>query len=185
VTRHSLEVRMLIESALIVEVPDAETAVGRWRSLLDPVSLVGIPAHITILYPFVDRTAEHTLQAIRDIAASVPAFSFTLQSVARWPNVVYLAPTPVEPFRDLTRRVMERWPNLRPYDGKFDDIVPHLTVADNLKNEHLAATISDDVQAHLPISARAREVSLWVTDGASWTAHTTFPLGGVADSTDH
>lgn len=169
---------MFIESALIVEVPDAEAAVDRWRSLLDPVSLMGIPAHITILYPFLDRVNEHALKGIREIVGSVPPFTFTLESVARWPSVVYVEPTPAEPFRELTSRVMKRWPRLNPYEGQFDDIVPHLTVAEGVTDDRLAETITTDVQAHLPIEAHVKEVALWVTDGASWTAQTTFPLGG-------
>lgn len=170
----------MFESALIVEVPEAEPVVGRWRSLLDPVSGVGIPAHVTVLYPFLERLSEKALDGIRDIASLVPAFSFSLVSVARWPSVVYLPPTPVEPFLDLTGRCLTRWPNLRPYAGSFDDVVPHLTVAhekDGPIDDELADAITDDVAAHLPIDSMATNVSLWVTDGGAWTAHTTFPLG--------
>jgi 2'-5' RNA ligase len=174
----------MFESALIVEVPEAEPAVGRWRSLLDPVSVMGIPAHITILYPFLDHVTEHTLRVIQEVVSSVSSFSFTLDSVATWPGVVYLAPTPTDSFRELTKRVMERWSGLRPYEGKFNDIVPHLTVAENVDDEHLAATITDDLLTHLPIAARAEEIALWVTDGASWTAHTSFPLGSGGTPTE-
>jgi len=170
----------MFESALIVEVPEAEPAVGRWRSMLDPVSGVGIPAHVTVLYPFLERVSDRALGAIREIASLIPAFAFSLASVARWPSVIYLPPTPVEPFLDLTERCLTRWPNLRPYGGTFDDIVPHLTVAhekDAPIDDELAATITEDVAAHLPIDSMARAVSLWVTDGGAWTAHTTFPLG--------
>jgi 2'-5' RNA ligase len=173
----------MFESALIVEVPEAEPAVGRWRSMLDPVSGVGIPAHVTVLYPFLERVSDKALQGIKEIAASVQAFSFTLASVARWPGVVYLPPTPTEPFLDLTKRCLERWPHLRPYGGEFDDVVPHLTVAqkkDGPFDDQLAATITEDLETHLPISSRATMVSVWVTDGGAWTAHTTFPLGEAA-----
>lgn len=171
----------MFESALIIEVPEAEVAVERWRSMLDPVSGVGVPAHITIVYPFVERVSDKALLGIKEIAASVRPFTYMLESVARWPGVLYLPPVPAGPFLDLTRRCLERWPHLQPYSGEFDDIVPHLTVAqkkDGPFDEHLAATIIEDVGTHLPVEARAETVSLWVTDGGAWTAHTTFPLGG-------
>jgi hypothetical protein len=40
------------ESALLVTVPAAEPAVARHRSRLDTSATVGVPAHITVLYPF-------------------------------------------------------------------------------------------------------------------------------------
>jgi len=43
------------ETVLIVKVPEAEPAVGEWRTQFDPVAAAGIPAHITVLAPFLDR----------------------------------------------------------------------------------------------------------------------------------
>jgi hypothetical protein len=39
-------------SALIVEVPAAEPVVARHRERLDSSAPLGIPAHVTVLYPF-------------------------------------------------------------------------------------------------------------------------------------
>ena len=39
-------------SGLIVEVPEAEPAVARLRERLDASAPLGIPAHITVLFPF-------------------------------------------------------------------------------------------------------------------------------------
>jgi hypothetical protein len=44
--------RFEAESALIIEVPAAEAVVGRHRSELDANAALGIPAHITVLAPF-------------------------------------------------------------------------------------------------------------------------------------
>ena len=45
------------QSALIIEVPEAEPAVARHRERLDPSAALGIPAHITLLYPFLPPAA--------------------------------------------------------------------------------------------------------------------------------
>lgn len=34
-------------------VPGAEPLVDRWRQRLDPVAVLGVPAHVTVLWPFV------------------------------------------------------------------------------------------------------------------------------------
>ena len=42
------------ESALVVLVPAAEPCVGALRLRYDPVARLGMPAHVTLLHPFVD-----------------------------------------------------------------------------------------------------------------------------------
>jgi hypothetical protein len=41
-----------IESALVVLVPEAEVLVKPFRDRFDPLAAAGVPAHITLLYPF-------------------------------------------------------------------------------------------------------------------------------------
>jgi hypothetical protein len=41
-----------MQSALLLAVPAAEAAVGPHRARLDSSALDGVPAHITVLYPF-------------------------------------------------------------------------------------------------------------------------------------
>ena len=45
-------IRRVLRSGLIIEVPEAETAVAAWRERLDPQAVLGVPAHITVLFPF-------------------------------------------------------------------------------------------------------------------------------------
>ena len=75
------------ETALVVTVPEAEDAVGAYRSRLDPAAAWGVPAHITVLYPFAPpvRVAA-VLPAIEDAVRSVRAFDFTLARTARSPR---------------------------------------------------------------------------------------------------
>lgn len=71
---------MTDESALLVAVPAAEPAVARHRSRLDTSAAVGVPAHITVLYPFLppDLIDADTLATLARLFASVPGFRFTL-----------------------------------------------------------------------------------------------------------
>jgi hypothetical protein len=38
------------KSGLVIPIPDAEAAVKRWRENLDPGCILGVPAHITVLF---------------------------------------------------------------------------------------------------------------------------------------
>jgi hypothetical protein len=56
-----------IESALVFLVPEAEALVGRFRDRHDPAAAAGMPAHITLLYPFkspdaIDAAVERALR---------------------------------------------------------------------------------------------------------------------------
>ena len=163
-------------SALLVPVPEAEAAVGEWRQRADPSAAKGVPAHITVLYPFLRprRVAESDHEGLARAAASVPAFDYTLRSVGRFPGVVYLAPEPAGPFAALLKAVQQGWPGLEPYGGRFDSYVPHLTVSDGQEPDGMAAA----VEAALPISARAEELVLMVEDRRGrWSPSGRFPLG--------
>src|SRR5437870_4853994 len=119
------------ESALVVPVPEAEPVVGRWRAGRDPSARAGLPAHITLLYPFVPPPLLDTAvdDAVADALATFHAFPFRLARTATFPGVLYLAAEPAQPFVDLTNVMTRRWPEHPPYEGRYDDVVPHLTVA--------------------------------------------------------
>jgi 2'-5' RNA ligase superfamily len=137
-------------TALIIPVPEAEPAVGALRLAHDPSAALGVPAHVTVLFPFapielVDR------DAVAALVCRFPAFDFALDRLERWDEgIVWLHPEPSRPFVDLTAAVAERWPRYPPYEGAHDEVVPHLTVS--------MAPI--DAEIALPIACRAREVLL-------------------------
>ncbi len=120
-----------LESAVLVPVPEAELAVGRHRHRLDRAATWGVPAHVTILFPFVAPSAitSATITALADAVGSVTAFDCEFPATAWFgQEVVWLAPQPAEPFRALTRAVSAAFPEYPSYGGGYDDIVPHLTV---------------------------------------------------------
>jgi uncharacterized protein YndB with AHSA1/START domain/2'-5' RNA ligase len=121
----------MAESALIVRVPEAEPHVAHWRSRFDPAAGQGVPAHITVLFPFVppDAIDADVLASVCSAIADARPFAFRLASIERFPGVVYLAPDPSAPFVELTNRIVRRFPAHLPYGGQFDAVVPHLTVA--------------------------------------------------------
>ena len=75
---------MSAESALVVLIPEAEVAVGSLRQRFDPSAALGLPAHVTILYPF-KPPAELTLDVIDQLAelfARVPPFDVSFSELA-------------------------------------------------------------------------------------------------------
>lgn len=169
-------------SALIVAVPQSEAVVGPYRAALDPAA-TWVPAHITVLYPFLapHLLDEPVLSAVRDIVAAQPRMRVSLSHVGWFGDtVVWLAPQPDEPLRRLTQAVWRRFPEAPPYDGAFDDVVPHLTIGHGAPRPVLAEA-ADAVAAHLPIHAEIDTVRLicgspHATTGP-WQTLAEFPLG--------
>jgi 2'-5' RNA ligase len=173
------------ESAIIVPVT-VPVAVNRLRDRMDPSAAQGVPAHVTLIYPFMppDKLKDDVRRRIEQIIASEPIFPFTLNSVGRWPNVVYLSPDPAEPFRRLTDALVEAFPDYPPYEGAHDNVVPHLTVAQDVPDDYYAAA-EHALPAMLPIREVAREA--WLighTPDQPWHTLWRLPLGSARAESD-
>ncbi|GAA3469626.1 2'-5' RNA ligase family protein [Nonomuraea roseola] len=133
------------ETALVVNVPAAEPVVGRWRERHDPSAAYGVGAHVTVLYPFLTlgRIDAGVRGELSRLFAARRAFDVTFRATGRFPGVLYLAPEPSGPLRELTESVTARWPEARPYGGRHLDVVPHLTVADGAEADVMAEIEAD------------------------------------------
>ena len=164
------------QTALVVPVPAAEPVVGRLRASHDASAAYGVPAHVSVLFPFLQLTeiGDDVREALAGICSAVPAFDLELACTGRFAGVVWLDPQPDRPFRELTAAVAARWPAYPPYGGAFDEVVPHLTVAEG--DDEVLDAAERDVLAGLPIAALAEEVALLGFDGRAWSRRESFPL---------
>ena len=147
-----------LESAILLPVPEAEALVGVWRARYDESARFGIPAHISLLYPFLppDRISDRDVERLGSVFGSVRRFPYVLKGVGRFPNVVYLAPDPDEPMRQLTERIWALYPETPPYGGAFEEVIPHVTVA-HLDDEAVLDRAEAAVSTGLPIQSFAKE----------------------------
>jgi hypothetical protein len=173
-----------MKTALVVRVPDAEPLIGPWRLQYASDARDGMRAHITLIYPFRDsaRIDAGTIEAIGSVLSSFASFTFTLTAVEyfRRPAVVlYLAPEPAAPFQELTRAFARTFPDAPPYEGVFDEIIPHVKIADE-QDPEILATIEAEVGSSLPIEATAREVELVELGPQGWALRRSFRLANSA-----
>lgn len=162
---------------MVVRIP-VPPAVARLRAQWDPVAALGVPAHITILFPFVPagRLRPATRAELAEVARGLEPFDVRFSRVGRFPSVVYLAPEPAHPFIGLTGSVAARFPGHLPYGGVFEEVVPHLTICDSV--EAPADEIAARAQRCLPFTRRvaALEVLIEAHD-APWRSRWRIPLG--------
>src|SRR5512136_65957 len=149
---------MPIESALAVLIPEAEDLVEIFRKQFDPSAAIGVPAHVTILYPFIspDELTDDISATLRELFREIPGFTASFFKIQRFPDMLYLAPEPPEKFRQITEAVVKVFPDTPPYRGAFNEIIPHLTVAQvsDLKLlDKITVDFHETAKDKLPISA--------------------------------
>ncbi len=174
-------------SALVVVARDAEFVLREARARYQRETVErGIPAHITVLFPFVPEPEldDRTLSGLRDLYAPMSSFAYSLTSVESFPDAAWLAPEPVEPFLELVVRTRAAFPDRPPYGDPAHVPVPHCTVGTDDDPSRVAAMVEDlraRLAPRLPIPCRAVEMTLVGErpDGA-WVTRAAFPFGGPA-----
>ena len=73
-------IRSGARSALILPVPEAEPLLAQWRARWDPNASLGVPAHLTLLFPFLPQTrvTDAEVAKLRDWFSQVPETDFSL-----------------------------------------------------------------------------------------------------------
>jgi len=142
-------------TAVIVPVPAADSLVDDHRRHLDAAASWGVPAHVSVLYPFVEpaQVDDHLIATLAAAFGPVAAFDCRF-SRTQWfgQDVLWLDPEPAQPFRDLTAAVWDTFPRHPPYGGAHDDVVPHLTIAERrLGSLSAVQTAEQAVQTGLPL----------------------------------
>ncbi len=173
------------DTALIVEVPEAEPIVADLREQHD-VAGEGVPAHVTVVYPFLPGTEiDAGVHArLRAHFATLDAFDYQFTQVAHFDQRnVHLQPEPPERFVALTAGVVEMWPECPPYGGVHDVVIPHLTIGDLLEEDgavQLMRVLRRRLARNGPINGRATDVSLLTLQGGRWSTAARYALGARA-----
>jgi len=167
-------------SAFVVKVPAAEGIAHDLRRRYDASAALGVPAHITVLVPFMDPAlvTREVLERAQRVLQRTPSFDFLLSSVGRFPETAYLAPEPASPFIGMTLALVEAFPGFLPYGGEHEGVVPHLSVAHG--DAHHAEQAADELHARLAMSgavhATCTEVALIENSSGRWQDMHVFPL---------
>lgn len=93
----------------------------------------GVPAHLTMLYPFVApaRLAGGVRESLAAIAARQRPFAYRLAGRAVWPDTVYVRVEPETPFVRLQADLAHEFPDFPIYDTDATfEFAPHVTIAE-------------------------------------------------------
>lgn len=175
------------ETALLLPVPAAEPAVSRHRARLDSAARDGVPAHVTVLYPFLPpgEITGPVLESLGALFAGFAAFPFTLDRIGWFGgDVAWLGLADPAPFTELTAMAYAAFPSCPPYGGAHDEVEPHLTIGDGHGQPALQAA-AELVRPFLPVEASAEQVILMAgprpgspdSPPGQWRTAASFALG--------
>ena len=171
-----------VETGLIIPVPAFEDFIQEHRAINGAVSPEGVPAHLTLLYPFLSpfRCLEAHAE-VEGFFAQVEPFDFELSQVGWFEErVVFLAPSDPTPFVELTERLIGQWTQCIPYGGRHaGKHVPHLTLGIEGTPEEMTS-LAEAAEKLLPIKCTAEQA--WLMIGrphpTQWEVKERFVFGG-------
>lgn len=175
-----------VETGLIVPVPAFEPFIRHHRTFNEAVSPEGVPAHLTLLYPFLPPEVCETAHGeVAAFFSQVEPFEFELTKVGWFDDrVVFLAPADAAPFVSLTERLVATWPQCIPYGGRHGGThVPHLTLGIEGTPQEMTS-LAEAATRLLPMRCLADQAWLMIgtSHPARWSVAERFPFGSSPDA---
>src|SRR6266545_3035689 len=162
------------ESAIAIRVR-LPSDLERFRVEHVPNAALGVPAHVTLIYPFLP--AELLDAAVRRRLALAlaphPPFRFRLSTVRLWPNSHYLAVEPALPFEAMVGSLVEAFPEYPTYAGEFE-YVPHVTIAEG--DDRSLARLARDLSVQVGEQEVTRILLIAQGRDGTWRHRWTFRL---------
>lgn len=167
-----------MESAVIVRVmlPDP---LDRLRQRCVRDAALGMQAHVTLLYPFVEAAAlsKGTRRTIESIASGHRSFRFELSGPFQWPDTVYAAVEPAEHFLAIHRELAAAFPGYPIYGRPGFVLSPHVTIADGQYVDD-PSILEDASWSDLPVAGSVTDLEVLAEEAdQQWRTVWTVPLG--------
>lgn len=167
-------------TALVVPVRAADPVIGEHRRTHTPSGKQGMPAHVTLLAPFIHASRLDSLDRHRlsDTVGRFPAFDLRLSAFGVFEQIdcLWLAPQPRKQFVEMTKALLEIYPEVDYLPEGATEIVPHVTIGSHLTSEQ-QEEIQRELRPKLPVRGRADRVVLYERDAkGGWRARQTFAL---------
>lgn len=172
---HEMSYALTAETALLLPLRNADI---EWcRDAYDPVAHMGVPWHVTVIIPFLKPTglSKTKLTKMRDIAASHTETGLIFDEFGRFPDNLHLLPKKNSTLWSLTNALCDAFPETPPYEGQFEALHLHATVAAG-SDEHLHQAHAK-LFATRPFTAQLDCIAVYQRVASEWSELLRFPLG--------
>jgi 2'-5' RNA ligase len=116
---------------LVIPPPKVQSFAFSIRERYDTEWFNRVPAHITLLYPFVPSDqVETTAALLKTICVDLSPFELTLDKYGKFKDALFLEPSNPDPILELHQHLTKAFPDYPIYEGEHgDDLHPHMTLA--------------------------------------------------------
>ena len=120
----------LVTTVNVVVPVSLQEHVGRLHRLYQPDKPMKLPAHFSVLHPFVGyHELDAGLARLRALCAGLKPAEVVVDGYAAFPGVVYLKARDPEPLRVISRALCGEFPECPLYGGYHGpELNPHVTV---------------------------------------------------------
>ena len=136
-----------------------------------------LPNHITILFPFLNKNqiTQTVTQKLQDIAKNTTQTNTVFEKLQVFPSQhVVMLPKNIDYFMALINTISNQF-NITPYNGMFETIVPHMTVANMVQSKQKERVI-EKYENFLPVTGTVCELVLCETTGKPYPTLNRFKL---------
>lgn len=163
-------------SSIDIQFGELTELLSRWRRGTVKVSALGVPPHITLLYPWRNAPLkESDLQQLEKVGAGFEPFDLCFDRVGTFESgVVYLALKDEHVLREIMKAIFTAFPDTLPYGGAFTNPSSHLTVAKCLPED--LSGLGDEIAKALSLPMTFHVAEIFVMeereDGQWFNRHT-------------
>ena len=134
----------MYRTAIFILAPEKVQAIaGPLRTKYWPDSQFRIPAHISVLSPFVPyKDLSKSINKLESVCKSITPYEISLNGYGEFPGYTFMKLKRLQDTQLIYNRILSIFPECIPYEGKHGTkLHPHLSVAKFLNEEEQQATL--------------------------------------------
>lgn len=165
---------------LIVPPPPVQAFCYPLREQYDPEGFSRVPAHITLISPFVTGEAiDPAIEKLHSLCSALAPFEVRLNHYGRFADALVLEPDDPQPIIALYEKLHAAFPDYPAYGGEFGEgLHPHVTLA-KLDSPEEADRIPLPPEPDFTFTVSKIHLYLGAKDDdAPYVPRAVFPLGG-------
>ncbi len=161
-----------MRTSIDISLPELSKFVDKWRKPTVEVANVGVPPHLSLLYPWRKMPVKQSdLVSLGLILETFKPFRLCFNRLETFEvGIVYLALAEETQVRKIMRVLYEAFPDTKPYGGVVTDPVPHVTIA-KTQPENLKSFATDiSINLTLPIEVFVDKITVMKEDNeGNWS----------------
>jgi hypothetical protein len=119
---------------------------------------------------------EAAVQDCISLASTAAPIEASFKEIRYKPGMVYSEPCPAADVSSLCAQARSRWPSCVPYNGKYVDSTPHVTLAlGDVEKER--SGLQELLSPLMPFRSRFENLHVAAYEAAGWNIARSFPLG--------